>query len=138
MSESIDKLAKNLAGGMSRRKAILQFIGGLGFLAAFTGRKAYAGTFSQCDAFCEGQAFLYFEHCMKSQPAVQQASTDPEFYCETQALIFVDLCIAASANCKNGSCAQMNQVGFNSTNLSLSTNVQQTPYLCIPVYAQRG
>ena len=43
MRKSLDQLARNLASGMSRRKAIWQFVGGLGVVAALTGRKAYAG-----------------------------------------------------------------------------------------------
>ena len=43
MSKSLDQLARNLASGMSRRKALWQFVSGLGVVAALTGRKAYAG-----------------------------------------------------------------------------------------------
>lgn len=84
MSKSLDILAKNLASGMSRRKAIWQFFGSLGVVAAFTGRKAYAGSPAQCGEFCEAQAN-----------------------------IFRDLCIEASTLCRSGSCAEISLIGFN-------------------------
>ena len=44
MSKSLDLLAKNLASGMSRRKALWSFFSSLGVVGIFTGRKAFATT----------------------------------------------------------------------------------------------
>ena len=84
MSESLDQLAKNLASGMSRRKAIWQFITSLGVVAAFTGRKAYAVPSGGCAEFCEAQT-----------------------------LIFHDLCLEASARCRPGYCAEFTLIRVN-------------------------
>ena len=64
MSKSLDQLAKNLASGMSRRKAIWQFIAGLGVVSAFTGRKAYA--VEGCSAYCDSQASVFYEQCIQA------------------------------------------------------------------------
>jgi hypothetical protein len=86
MSKSLDQLARNLASGMSRRKAIWQFMAGLGVVAAFTGRKAYAGGEGRCAARCEEQA-----------------------------IVFLSMCLEASAYCPKGSCAEWTMIGFNRT-----------------------
>ena len=60
MSKSLDQLARNLASGMSRRKALWQFVSGLGVVAALTGRKAYARS-PFCEEFCAAQAEIFYE-----------------------------------------------------------------------------
>jgi hypothetical protein len=84
MSNSLDQLARNLASGMSRRKALWQFITGLGVVAAFTGRKAYAGTAGLCSGFCEEQAHIFYEQCIR-----------------------------VSGYCGTGRCAEFTPVNFN-------------------------
>lgn len=64
MKKSLDELARNLASGMSRRKAIWQFVGGLGVVAALTGRKAYAD--GVCEGFCEEQAEIFRNLCLQA------------------------------------------------------------------------
>ena len=65
MSRSLDQLARNLASGMSRRKALWQFVSGLGVVAALTGPKAYAHDHERCRDYCREQA-EYLEHlCME-------------------------------------------------------------------------
>jgi hypothetical protein len=66
MSKSLDQLAKNLANGMSRRKALWTFITSLGVVTAFTGRKAYAGGLVECAGFCDAQALLFVEACLQA------------------------------------------------------------------------
>ena len=84
MRKSLDELARNLASGMSRRKALWQFITGLGVVAAFTGRKAYAGTPALCGKFCEKQASIFLEQCIR-----------------------------VSGYCGTGRCAEFTPVNFN-------------------------
>jgi hypothetical protein len=79
MSKSLDQLARNLASGMSRRKAIWQFITGLGVVAALTGRKAYAeGGNGRCGFFCDEQALIFAEACYEAS-AFCPKGTCPEF-----------------------------------------------------------
>jgi hypothetical protein len=66
MSKSLDQLARNLASGMSRRKAIWQFVSGLGVVAALSGSKAYAGSVDLCNGFCERQADIFREQCLRA------------------------------------------------------------------------
>jgi hypothetical protein len=108
MSNSLDQLARNLASGMSRRKALWQFVSGLGVVAALTGRKAFAGNRHQCEEFCEEQAEI-FKH----------------------------LCIEASKYCKSGHCAEWTLIGFNGT-IAISGDstligINGGPFVCVPV-----
>lgn len=108
MSKSLDQLARNLASGMSRRKALWQFVSGLGVVAALTGRKAYARS-----PFCAG-------------------------FCAAQAEIFYGLCLEASLCCGRGSCAEFSLIGFNGVigidaagpKSALSFN--GGPWICVP------
>ena len=93
MSKSLDQLARNLAGGMSRRKAIWQFVSGLGVVAALTGRKAYADDLDQHERRCRD-------------------------FCHEQAETFKELCLRASRRCPGGRCAEFTlihllEVGVN-------------------------
>jgi hypothetical protein len=65
MSKSLDQLARNLAGGMSRRKALWQFVSGLGVVATLTGRRAYAGYSEPCSDYCEEQAEIFKSQCLE-------------------------------------------------------------------------
>jgi len=66
MSKSLDQLARNLASGMSRRKALWQFVSGLGVVAALTGRKAYAHDHEhRCRDYCREQAEYLERLCME-------------------------------------------------------------------------
>jgi hypothetical protein len=79
MSKLIDELSKNLASGMSRRRAFGRCFAGIGMAAGalLTGKKAFAsGTI--CLAFCQAQ--------------------------EVQGRDF-GACVGASAHCPPGSCA---------------------------------
>jgi hypothetical protein len=108
MSKSLDQLARNLASGMSRRKALWQFVSGLGVVAALSGRKAYAGE-SCCAEFCAAQAEIFYA-----------------------------LCLEASLNCGKGCCAEFSLIAFNGgpVNIAAGTktiNFNGGPFICVPV-----
>jgi hypothetical protein len=54
MSKQLEELSKDLASGVSRRKAFLRFGAGMGAVALglFTGKKAKADDTGLCDGFC--------------------------------------------------------------------------------------
>ena len=109
MRKSLDQLAKNLASGMSRRKALWGFVSGLGLVATLTGRKAEAGILGNCAPFCAIQA-------------------------ET----FLSMCIEASRSCGSGYCAEFSLIGFNgSYPIGISMNntyvsSPSSPFVCVP------
>jgi hypothetical protein len=93
---------------MSRRKALWQFVSGLGVVAALTGRKAFAHD--------------HKHHCHE--------------FCEEQAEIFKHLCIEASELCGPGCCAEFTLIGFNGT-IAISdvttVGINGSPFVCVPV-----
>ena len=110
MSKSVDQLAKNLAGGMSRRKAIWQFVSGLGVVAAFTGRKAFAGG-RTCNRSCNN-------------------------FIESQVETFKEMLTEYSQTCPPGYCASfplLEGVTLNSTVLYPVTFNSTLPFVCVPV-----
>jgi hypothetical protein len=68
MNNSLDQLARNLADGMSRRRAFWQMLTGLGVAAAVTGRHASAGAQANngCAAFCKQQYHEYLLLCLNA------------------------------------------------------------------------
>ena len=80
MSKIIEQFSKDLASGMSRRRAVGRFFTGIGVAAGvlLTRKKAFAGDAAVCVAFCAEQ--------------------------ELQGRDF-GACVAASANCPPGQCA---------------------------------
>jgi hypothetical protein len=107
MSKSLDQLAKNLASGMSRRKAFWSFLGGVGAIGALSSRKALAnGRRESCGDFCEQQAD-----------------------------IFRSLCIEASQSCGSGSCAEFTLISFNGgPGIGFNGSFNGGPFICVPVY----
>ena len=83
MSKIVDGLSKDLAGGMSRRKAFGRFLAGIGG-ALLLGRRASADGNNVCVQFC--RAF---------------GNTGADF----------GLCVAASAQCPAGECALITNSG---------------------------
>jgi hypothetical protein len=77
MSKHIDELSKNLAGGMSRRRAFGRFFAGAA-AAVFLGKKALASGNNVCVAFCRAQGL-----------------SGQDF----------GKCVSASAHCPDGECA---------------------------------
>jgi hypothetical protein len=85
MSKSLDQLARNLAGGMSRRKALWQFVSGLSVVGFLTARKA--------------SAYGFGDSCAD--------------YCQTQADFFKSMCMEASQSCCRGYCAEVSTLSIN-------------------------
>jgi hypothetical protein len=95
MSQSLDRLARDLAAGVSRRKALWRFVSGLGVLGVLSQRKASAIVIEPFPGPCQS-------------------------FCEQQAQFFVAMCMAASTGCPEGYCAELtpsiiNGVGINNT-----------------------
>ena len=114
MSRALDQLAKDLAAGVSRRKALWRFVSGVGVLGVLSQRKA--------SAIISGQPF--------AGPC--------ESFCQQQAQLFVNICMAASTNCAPGSCAEFSTITINATlpppqiqsiNGSIPLNGQ---WICVP------
>lgn len=105
MSKSFEKLTKDLASGMSRRKSLQRFLGGLGAGAAalLTGRRAFAGgpDMDTCLEWCRG--FMSFG------PGLFGA------------------CMSESARCPEGFCAR--PLRFNST----GPVGEDTEWICVAV-----
>jgi len=120
MRASLDQLARDLASGVSRRKALWQFVGGLGILGALTGRKANAIGFGGRRNDCSG-------------------------FCREQAEFFQRVCEYASESCSQGSCAELSftGIGINGTfpigDLSAPIGINGfgingSPFICVPLY----
>lgn len=62
MKQALNQLSKNLARGMSRRRAFWQFITSLGVVGELTGRKAMAD--GGCGDFCQQQAQMFQTMCI--------------------------------------------------------------------------
>jgi len=109
MSKSLDLLSRNLASGMSRRKAFWSFVTSLGAIGALTGRKASADeSYGICDDFC----------------AIQAAA-------------FLRACVAASKICPSGTCAEA-YISFNggpvlSINSTVDIAINGNKGICVPV-----
>jgi hypothetical protein len=97
MKEMVDRLSRDLASGISRRKALWMFIAGSGVVGAFAGQKASAESLPS--------KILCAESCAR------------------QAEAFMQLCIEASAGCPNGYCAEftMLPIKVNGTNIIVNT-----------------
>jgi hypothetical protein len=116
MKASLDQLARNLASGVSRRKALWQFVSGLGILGALTGRKASGVPFREPHPYCLGS-------------------------CQQQADLLLALCLEASESCSEGYCAELclSGIGINATTInpiifngSEPIGVNGGPFICVP------
>src|ERR1700722_15341424 len=107
MQKSIDLLSKNLASGMSRRKAFWQFITGLGAVGALGtlgGKKANAASNTNllCTIMCNTQAQENTPVCR----AGAGKNVVREIACNAIAAEFQTACLAASSRCRSGFCAE--------------------------------
>jgi hypothetical protein len=108
MKEIVDRLSRDLASGVSRRKALWMFLAGSGVLGAFARQKASAVPLPP--------KLLCTESCAR------------------QAQAFLELCMAASENCPSGYCAEFTLIPVNSTILTVnSTSVYVFDETCTPV-----
>ena len=68
MNKTMDEFSKNLATGVSRRKALLSFLGGAGALGFLAARKAKAIDFptnpANCGPFCLEVASFEYSDCV--------------------------------------------------------------------------
>ena len=76
MNKTLDDFSRNLATGMSRRKAFLKFLGGAGALGFLTLGKAKAGagtpkapSIGQCEAACVIEAGELLKGCLAEKGA---------------------------------------------------------------------
>jgi len=90
MHDSFDRLARNLAGGMSRRKALWQFFSGLGVVAAvLTGGTARAD--DRCEEECTRRYFDCQLRCFTKPVINGRGGTDT--FC-------LDVCRFELENCR--------------------------------------
>jgi hypothetical protein len=114
MKESMDQLARNLAGGVLRRKALWQFLSGLGAVTALTGRKASAATTGSPQNNCS-------------------------IFCTLQATNFNTVCVAASAICSRSHgpeyCAELtcSGIGINESAGPINSLPEFGTYTCVPI-----
>ena len=78
MSKKLDQLSRNLASGMSRRKAFWSFITGLGAAGTFAGTAFADGHDGGCDDFCEAQADAFRRVCMAAARSCTVKGTCPQ------------------------------------------------------------
>jgi hypothetical protein len=108
MKEIVDRLSKDMALGVSRRKALWMFQAGSVGLGAFASKKASAAPIP---------------------PAVLCSES-----CDQQALAFLELCIAASRDCPSGYCAEFTLLKLNATVLSINgSHIYTFDETCTPV-----
>jgi hypothetical protein len=112
MRKEIDQLSKNLAEGMSRRKALWRFIssigaaGAAGALGTRTAR-ASSGITYECQQLCDTQSQEILTLCRN----LEGNSIEREAYCSEIASQFYTDCLQATSVCRSGSCAEF--VGFS-------------------------
>src|SRR5262245_26406981 len=87
MKDAFDRLAKNLAGGMSRREAFLRFASGIAI--------ALGGLFTGHPSQAQGGRCICVEFCR--QVCTNGSFDDNQKFAK---------CMAESAKCPEGECAQ--------------------------------
>jgi hypothetical protein len=108
MKEIVDRLSREMALGVSRRKALWMFLAGAGVWGVFGGKKASASSLAP--------SLL----CVES--------------CALQAEAFLQLCITASEKCPRGYCAEFTLLTLNATVLTLNgSQVIRFEETCTPV-----
>jgi hypothetical protein len=102
MNEPMDVLSKELAGGMSRRKALWRFVAGLGAVGVLTGRKAKADTGLVCEIWCNTQKTFFLNLCLQANAS----NIERQVICNAATSVFYSACIANSDKCPVGRCAE--------------------------------
>jgi hypothetical protein len=64
MSKKLEQLSRNLANGMSRRKAFWSFVTGIGAAGTLAGTAFGDDHFDDCEDYCEAQAQTFQRICM--------------------------------------------------------------------------
>ena len=114
MRKAIDLLSRDLAGGMSRRKALWKFItgaGAVGAVGALSAQKAHADSHVTltCQIFCHTQSQQILSICR----TINGNNVAREVICNGIADEFLSDCLAAASRCRSGLCAEF--VGINGT-----------------------
>jgi hypothetical protein len=136
MQKSIDLLSKNLASGMSRRKAFWQFITGLGAVGALGSLGAKkASAASNVNLLCTIGCSTQAQEITKVCRAVAGNNVVREIACNAIATEFQNACLQASSRCRSGFCAEF--VGVNGTSgiTTASFNLFESgggDFTCIP------
>ena len=108
MIAKIDNFSRNLASGMSRRKAFWQLLAGAGGLGLLATQKASANA-AGCPAFCFQQASVAYNDCIEDSLEV----TPPIPFgtiligCLAGYSLINSECMAFSTTCKSGFCASV-------------------------------
>jgi hypothetical protein len=138
MSESMDALSKNLANGMSRRKALWRFVAGLGAVGVLTGRKAKADTGLVCEIWCNTQKTLFLNLCLQSYAS----NVERQVICNGATTLFYNACISHSDRCPVGRCAEFETSGLSEADTSKSTVTgfieEEGDWVCINVAGGGG
>jgi len=124
MRKSIDLLSRDLAGGMSRRKALWRFMSGLatvGTAGVLGSRQAKAASVAslQCQIFCNTQSQALLKICR----TIAGNNVAREAACNLVATEFLAACVAASGKCRSGLCAEFaginGSIGIDAASYSL-------------------
>jgi len=139
MSKSIDKLSKDLANGVSRRKALWGFVTGLGAvgaIGAFGAKKAKAA--SNVNLMCEISCTTQAQDLTKACRAFYGNNVVREVVCNGIASTYSAACLAFSAHCRSGFCAEF--IGFSGSDPSAATSAalyssyieDESGFVCVP------
>jgi hypothetical protein len=141
VNESLDLLSKNLASGMSRRKALWQFVSGLGALGFLTGRKAKADSGLVCEIWCNTQKTLFLDACLN----VLASNLERQIICNAAATVFLAACTTNSNKCQVGKCAEFESGGLNDTSgvftkstMYTSFEAEEGDWVCVSVTGGGG
>ena len=74
MKKTLDDFSKNLASGMSRRKAFTKFLAGAGVLG-FLGRGKVKAQTTACGPICLQEAMAAYQTCLESRKGAPGSST---------------------------------------------------------------
>ncbi len=136
MSKAIEKLSKNLASGMSRRKALWHFVSGLGAVGAVATlgtkkAKASQAVSLACQIFCNTQAQEIGTICHN----INGNNVARELICSEIETEFQADCLAASARCRSGFCAEFVGTSDDSTITTASYTSfidDEGDFTCVP------
>ena len=139
MSKSIDKLSRDLASGVSRRKALWGFVTGLGAvgaIGAFGAKKAKAA--SNVNLLCEISCTTQAQDLTKACRAFYGNNVVREVVCNGVAAVYSQACLAFSAHCRSGFCAEF--IGFSGVSAPGATSAalysayisDESGFVCAP------
>jgi len=139
MSKSIEKLSRDLASGVSRRKALWGFVTGLGAvgaIGAFGAKKANAA--SNVNLLCQISCNTQAQDLTKACRAFYGNNVVREVVCNGVAAVYSQACLAFSAHCRSGFCAEF--IGFSGRDTASATSAalfeswesDESSFVCVP------